>query len=636
MNRELLRLFNAVLVDSDPAHNQPPNLRNKTVRHGYILDPSITATDDLLNIIEDVVGISGEKANSSFHKSWSVVRDTPMEELVFQQMLHYLTTYGFEKQGIYRESAVYIPREVLDCPDITDDIPLTVVRAFDKEQVLENIIDLGSGIALGEQTLADVMAIVVKCDFDSEFVERIANRELKARLFDYYGRVPTDPVEFLRHLVSKLTDESLLIKNAALIAKLESANGKFLDELLKEAPDDLASIFLRYKPLFLAMKKISRNKTFFNRLRKKASKQHVPLKPDYLNSVALQIKRGTLDVNELARRMERASIFRKIRLAYALHFRKQHNGSIVYRVRNGRGWATGFKWPDTCGELLDRAYAIVIGSIASNIRHNVEGKTIYIPASVKYALPATEKQFTGNFPTGSYITVPEDLIVGIHWFNTKRRVDLDLSVIGQSGKIGWDAAYRTDDKSIMFSGDVTDAPRPHGATELFYLKAGTDEPRILNINYFNFQKGDEVDCKFLAAQQAPDPAYFTQNYMVDINKIVAQANIKISRKQSILGLIINVDGENRVYFANISTGNSISARADKGGKDARNYLVAYMTNPLNLNEVIEMAGGQVVSERPEDSYIDLSPSALDRSTIMRLINGQRADQNNSAMPPHGS
>jgi len=32
----------------------------------------------------------------------------------------------------------------------------------------------------------------------------------------------------------------------------------------------------------------------------------------------------------------------------------------------------------------------------------------------------------------------------IHWTNTKtRRIDLDLSLFGVSGKIGWDADYRS-------------------------------------------------------------------------------------------------------------------------------------------------------------------------------------------------
>ena len=621
MNRALLRLFNAILVADDVGKEQPSAVGERTVRNGYILDPRIALTDDLLNTIEDIVGISGEKANAAFHKSWSVIRESAMEELVLQQILHYLTTYGFEELGVYRESAVYIPREVLECPAITADMPLTVVRAIGKEEALEKIIELGSGIALAPQTLDDVMSIVVAGKFDPTFVEKIANRELKTLLSDHYGLVPSDPIGFLRHLVSKLTDQSLLIKNTALIEKLENANGKFLDVLLEDAPEDLAAIFLRYKPLFLAMKRISRNKAFFNRLRKQAIKLHRPLPADYLNSVTAQIKNQSLDLDEFERRLERASIFHKIRLAYALNFRLCHKGSVVYRVRNGRGWATGFEWSDEWNELLNQALAVLLGSIAADIRRNVEGKTIYIPANVHYAIPATEKQFTGNFPTGSYITVPDDLIVGIHWFNTKRRVDLDLSLVGESGKIGWDAAYRTDDNAVLFSGDATDAPRPDGASELFYLKRHRDEPRILNVNYFNFQKRDEVECKLIAAHDSPGKS-FKSNYVLNINKIIAQANITISTKQSVLGLLINIGGENRVYFANVSIGNSITSRTNEGSRHARNYLVAHTSNSLNLRNMLRMAGAEVIDERVAEDHIDLAPSALEKSTIIDFIRNQ--------------
>ena len=94
---------------------------------------------------------------------------------------------------------------------------------------------------------------------------------------DYYHIVPTEPVEFLRHVISKLTDQSLLIKNKSLIEKIKQSNGKFLDELMTKAPVDLGSIFLRYKPLFLAMRSISNHKRVFNRLRRDAKTMHRPL-----------------------------------------------------------------------------------------------------------------------------------------------------------------------------------------------------------------------------------------------------------------------------------------------------------------------------------------------------------------------
>ena len=621
MNKATLRLFNAVEVNNRYKKNISQSVLARTIQNGYILDSAIEPDEELLDIIESVVGISGIKANSAFHKSWLVVQDSWMESLVTQQIIHYITTYGFESLGIYREDAVYIPHEILELPTITDNIPLVVIKAMTTEEILDNIVNLASGIALAQETLDDIMAIVKSHNYEPSFVEKIGNRELKALLSDFYGIVPSEPVEFLRHLVSKLTDESLIIKNQYLIDKIKQSNGKFLDTLLQDAPDDLASIFFRFKPLFLAMKSISNNKRYFNQLRKKANKLHKPLPQDYLNSVTSQIKSEKLDLETLALRLKKATIFRKIRLAYALKYRLGASDSIVYRVRNGRGWATkfDFEWWKIVKEKNQKALNIVVNSITEDVNKNVEGKTIYIPANVHYALPATEKQFTGYLPTGTYVSTPQDMIVGIHWTNTKtKRVDLDLSVIGESGKIGWDADYSSEEKEVLFSGDVTDAPLPNGASELFYLKQAEQEARILKVNYYNFTKNDKVEAKILVAQEKPQN--FDENYIVDVNKIIASANISITKKQNILGLIVNINQENRVYFANISIGNSITSRNNQQSKQARKYLVSKLVNSLDFREILSMAGANIVAQIPEeDEYLNLSPEALDKTTIINLI-----------------
>ena len=248
---------------------------------------------------------------------------------------------------------------------------------------------------------------------------------------------------------------------------------------------------------------------------------------------------------------------------------------------------------------------------------SVKGKTFYIPSYIHYALPASEKQFTGHLPTGSYISVPEDFIAGIHWINTNRRIDLDLSVIGKSGKIGWDAQYKTIDESILFSGDVTDAPKPNGATELFYFKKRVPEPVILFVNYFNYHPADEVDCKIMVAKDSP--INFNKNYMLDVNTILAQANIKISKSQNILGLVISVNEENRMYFAKTSIGTSITSMGNVNATHTRKYFTESMVNSINFRDVLSKAGAVVVDEKPKMTYTDLSPNALNKETLINLI-----------------
>lgn len=617
MQKATLRLFNAIQINERSSHEIDKTHLERTIKNGFIVDAAIRASEELLELIESVVGISGEKANATFHKSWLMVQDSPIEGLVIQQIIHYITTYGFEQLGIYDREKVYIPHEMLQLPEIRADIPLAIVRGMTAQEILSKIVALGSGIALAQDTLDDIMTIVQANSYASEFVGDIKNRELKTLLNDWYGIVPAEPVEFLRYLISKLTNESLLIKNDYLISKIKKANGKYLDELLKNAPDDLASIFFRYKPLFLAMKTISRNKTFFNRLRKKADQLHKPLPADYLNSVTNQIKNGILDQDTLREKLKNATLFRKIRLAYALHYRLHPCDSIVYRVRNGRGWAAGFAWPHGLEQVVQSALEIVMRSITNDIRVNVEGKTIFIPAHICYALPATEKQFTGFLPSGSYAAIPEDMVVGIHWTNTAKRVDLDLSVVGETGKIGWDASYRSTELDVLFSGDMTNAEPPNGATEVFYLRSGRQEPRVMFVNYYNFRPDDDVKAKILVAHEKP--AHFSRNYMVNINNIIAQATVSINKKQNILGLIINDGNENQFYFFNTSIGNSITASQKEYSTHIRKYMVRSLTNSLAFREILLAAGANVVNEQPALDYIDLSPGMLDKTTILNLI-----------------
>jgi len=183
-----LRLFNAIQVDIKQNRKIPQAIFERTIKNGYILDPSILPDNDLLDVIEDVVGISGEKANAAFHKYWSVVKNASMESLVIQQIIHYTTTNGFENLGIYREDAVYIPREDLDLPSIQDGISLITIKAMDSQEILERIIELSSGIALSQETLDDIMTIIKVNKYDNAFIKKIANRELKALLYDYYNQ----------------------------------------------------------------------------------------------------------------------------------------------------------------------------------------------------------------------------------------------------------------------------------------------------------------------------------------------------------------------------------------------------------------------------------------------------------------
>ncbi len=77
---------------------------------------------------------------------------------------------------------------------------------------------LGSGIALHEQTIADALDVARFTGLTDEDIEDVRNKEVKAALYQSMGVVPENPVEFLRYLVYKATNKTLLIKSLASVA----------------------------------------------------------------------------------------------------------------------------------------------------------------------------------------------------------------------------------------------------------------------------------------------------------------------------------------------------------------------------------------------------------------------------------
>jgi hypothetical protein len=584
-----LKLFNAIRVEKYIKGESL--LLEKTVPYGFILSREVEdiLTDDLLSEIKSYY-LSTSKANQAFHKSWQTIKDTPQEVLWIQAIVHYFTTYGYKELGI--EGEVYIPQEKLDIPT---DIKLIKVIGLTDEDLIEKITELGSGIALAKDTLEAIIQVIEGYNYQID-PEKIGNRELKSALYDLYNIVPQEPVEYLRFVLSRLTGNTLLIKSDKFIEEIKECDSQMqrreLDRLIGKAPSNLAEIFFRYKPIFLALKSVSSNKSFFNRLRKDADVMHKPLPEDYLNSITSRIKNDK-SLDELEGRLKGATIFRKIRLANALKFRLTNPQAIVYKIRNGRSWVDDFiaKNPEATKRALD----IVLASIKID-------KTVYVPEYIDYALPATEKQFIGNIPANTKISVKDNLMVGVYWENVKgHQVDLDFSSIDLTGKVGWNSVYKSDDENILYSGDMTDAR--NGASELLYFGQDNKKVAALFLNYYNFDSDTPVPTKIFVASEKPEN--FGSNYVA--NNIIIQSDFIVDQKQYFIGLVYG----NCLYLSASSIGKSNvsgGALADK----TREYLLNSTTSALKLSEVVN-----ITHERGD--YLDLSPEKLTKDTFLGLL-----------------
>jgi len=527
-----LKLFKAVPVKTSKKKNPSKVISAETISHGFMFSREVAGnhTDgelsSLVRIVSDEIGLTPDQMNSSFHKSWGKVRDTPLFNLVQEQLFHYMTTYGYEAMGTYDQGSVFIPNERLEIPQLKDGIKLTIIKGYTKAQLRVKLLKiLESGMAL--KSLDEVIEIAKYVELTEKEVATIKNKEARIRLYVIMDLLPTNPVEFLRYMIFKTTEKTLIIVNHKTLETIKESNEGVAD--LFEEYDGvaglkrLAEIFYRFKPLFLAFKAHDRMTPVINRISKLAPKYHKPMKASFLNDVTGMLKRGekisTVKFNE---ELERVNIWRKIRLAQSLSYRMSGSNSIMYKIRNGKAFATTLDFENVEGTR--KAYTTILNSIAKDLAH-LKGKEFYIPENVTYALPATEKQFTGNIPSGTYISIPDNMIFGIYWENQKagerkhndpfdylgygedthngnRRIDLDLhSMALNAGHIGWNAGYRSDEGSILFSGDITDAP--NGATELFYMDKNYNDTILLTLNYYNFDSKLPVPFKILIGKEKP-------------------------------------------------------------------------------------------------------------------------------------
>ena len=603
----MIQLFNNEIVVL-PNTRIAPSF-NQTLPNGYVLVgvPYSTNLDSAIRTQK----LTQENANNTFLKTWERAETISTSDRVLLQMVHYFTTYGLESFDI--EVDPFTDGEL----DVSEFAKMFYgFTAITPEEAVEKILTISS-VAMAEKTLENVMIVLdaIQPYTDLKVLLETSNNELLIRVCDRFQITPTSPDAWLRYVIYKVTGETLVIKNRYMIDNIrENWVSNIHDEYLKSAPKNLASIFLRNKPLFLAMKKGSRNKNFFNRLRRDAEKMHKPLSQPYYRTVTAAILGRTFDVKRLEQSLTSATIFDCVKLYNALAFRYDVNSGapMVYRVRNGKSFVTKLEKLGNNSDYI-MAMAFTLDAMKNKVP-NMDGKIVYIPEYIEYGFPTSEKQFIGNLPNNTRISFKNPVAFGVHW--SQYNVDIDLSCFNEGGRYGWNAGWRDRENSIVYSGDMTRATEPYGASEMFKYSGKNLSPMVLSANYFNYRDDKPEATLFLAPVE-----YFTKG-AIDISKALFVSKFVLDRKETTAAIFEVKDGRFYTYLTmqQLSEQNVSSYSGKYGG--LMEYTVASTKASLYLNGFLsEYMGATVVNVRPEDGveYIDLSPENLDKSTLLNLL-----------------
>ena len=648
----ILSLFKSYLVTKKHDEFKP---NEKALTKGILINDK--ANKKIVNKAIEMYGVDSYLLNQTFHKSFKTVVKSSEEKLFVEAITHYFTTYTFENLGIFSHDYVFVPHEKLDVKELDKNIKLTNIKEITKKELHIKLWELAkSNIALSKRTIELIVILSEYMKVNEKNIDDITNKELKMHFYKKLAIVPEDPIEFIRFIVFLTTNQTLLIKNNETINAISRADKTNVYPYLliyigKYGIIPLASIFNRFKPIFIALKSpieenyllrknikiklkdpmlsnldVTKEELEVNRIINKIShlskKYHKPMKKNNLDNIveyAIIHENEKAFIESLTKDLKKISIFRVIRIRNYLNLYELEGSNKVYKIRNNKVWVTNKETKVKCN--VKKLKKILDDIIVDKLKENVNSKVVLMDKGINIVLPQSEKQFVGSIPFGSSLSLEKsNLVFGIHWNNLEnQRVDLDLKLISNKFNIGWNTDYKREDK-LIFSGDMTDASLPNGASEYIYVDKTVDEG-LLSLKVNNFNRTDDVLFDIIVAKA--NKKDIKKNYIVDPNKIITKVpNVVIEKNQyeHSIGSIMVGTKKLRLIFTDLVTSNNSISSEDYIEKILREYIAVDSEIRCRLKDYLKKAGAKIVYTNKEKVDIDLSINNLDKTTLINLLN----------------
>ena len=623
---ELINMFNVIPTDCRESNAvNVAELNKAALQAGYFVMPEACNEIAAAYIKEKDVD-----RNSTFYKTIQDVVSRSRFELLMDQLLHYASTYG---TGFTAEPFVMNDGDRSDVPEL-DMKNAVILAGATSAEIMARIANLFySGVALKGQTL-DVLFwfiqnhLSIACSVIDP--DKIANREALTRFCSVTGVYPNDKFNLLRYIVYVTTGETMLIKNQNLVNKIKSSVNKFdFNKLSEKQLEGLASIFYRYKPLFLAFKHTVGNRVYnwqtrqydystqssvnagvINKLRRMAPSFHTPFTSGFWETLLFDVK----PLSEIQNRVGEITNYKKVTLMQTILNKLDCNEDRLFIVRNQKMFTkkNSNSLDETARTYLENVYNILRASLVEAL--SAKKCVVKYPEFVNIALPTSEKNFVGNYPFGTKIELTSDNMFGVYWRNEWGARDIDLSTIDLSGtKTGWNARYYDEKANIVFSGDMTSA-QPE-ATEIFYFNDKVTD-MMFKANLFSGEIGSKMNV-FVARCPRPTSASGFKNYMVNPNDIVFNTDIITETKETTIGVVSN----NELTLMTVNGINSMVSYGNKYSADMINALKNTTKNYIALKPILTDAGFTEFSPTAEyDAETEiLDLTKLEKDMLIQLM-----------------
>lgn len=594
---------------------------------GALVDP---VPANIFDTVFQFYGVDTTRLNQTFHKSFATMRDGDPATLIAQQLLNYFSTYGLEMFGVKGQN--YVPVEALELPEgVLSADKLVVIRAVSNAAIVELIDKYALNTVSPSPGHIGLFKPLMK--YITIPTDDIKSFELQVIKHDMDGTVPVDAQRFLRYLVYKTTGQTLIIKNRQMREMIKHQNSSYLGDkvnmparLLGKADlTKLAAIFFRYKPIFLAYKEFPGCAPIINKIRRLADEYHKPQGDVTVKNFTTLVGQHRLEDCQTI--ISRASNRELIKLGNALGVRLNTTDKTpgVYAIRNGRTFVREDGLTTITNGYEYYLHALnMIGQELSQRLAKYKDRIFILPDYMDYAVPVTEKQFIGNFPWGSRITaIPQGAFTaGIHWFDQKGRVDIDLHLNSANQHFGWCGGWR-DGSEVIYTGDQTAAPAPNGAAEAFWFEPG-DEPFILSANLYSGPKDTEYKM-FMTTKKPDERSQQNRNYTFDpASAVFTPIPLKFTDGNSMNIGMFTKDG---FYFYGGAITSGIVPKGNYGA--FIEGLTAQLDCRWLVSELLTQVGAicitpeeiELLNDEQKEKAIDLTPGALTATTLLDVIDG---------------
>ena len=617
LNKALVKLTHTVIDDKSDVQVKTADYIDKGIifidESGLVESISTQVANSVVNYLNRNYSIW----NRHFHQTWTKVADSPIEQLVWEQVMHYFSTYGLEALGM--TAMPMLPCETVIADEKlrpTDVKAFTIIRVVSEKEAINLLNDYVKSVK--KPNLENLALIAEVIDALTVDVDEIPSFEVKCIYHKIKGTVPENGQEFLRYIIYTTTGSTLVIKNKDSIEsikshlKYNSTTADEVAELFKKANlVECSKVFLRNKALFLAFKEDKRNAAAINKIRRLAVDNHQPLSELTVANVMNLLGQDKKD--DVLKIIKKTSNRNLIKLANAAN--NDETADRIYNIRNGKVFVNNKAVDQEKSKWL---YEECLKQLSSNLGDKLAGKTFYIPAGVDYKAPISEKQMIGNIPYGTTVsaeTTDDAICASVAWENYKgERTDIDFHFNSATQHFGWNGSYRSGEE-VLFSGDMTDAE--NGATETYRFKVAND-PYLASVTLYS----GAADCPFKLFLSGADNFRDRDEGLVDISKAITfPIELKFNGGRSMsVGYLV---GKTFTFYGG-NLGTNIVPKQELY-KNALDAIVNRCKTMLSIDDVILLAGGTIINELPaevDETIINLAPENITEQTMFKLIDGE--------------